>query len=199
MYWLFVAFCFAQFAGRLGASIVVAGLTRLLPIPSLAAPLTLTLSGLMAAVVSAAAFTYNSMSTFWVYSIISAYVYGSLWFLIFPLSMPDLYVRGDARNLSFYYIYGLLSLSPAFGPFAFNLLSGLLYDQHADPTSHLCTGAVCYHLYFGIATVCLIVALLLCAATLLYLAKRPQDEPSEVLVIASSNTSYTTIENEEGV
>lgn len=45
-------------------------------------------------------------------------------------------------------VFGLLSLSPAFGPMTFDAISGKLYDEHANSHSHDCVGAVCYSTYF---------------------------------------------------
>ena len=79
---------------------------------------------------------------------LAGHCFGSFWVLM-PVIVAELW--GDKSAGS---IYGLLGASPAVGSLVLNtLVAGRVYDAHADATTRICHGTVCFRSTFQLAAV----------------------------------------------
>ena len=102
----------------------------------------------------------------YILSALNSLAYGTTWVVLFDLAHPGRSLTAaqysDAR-LTFVHVYSFSNLAPAFGPLLFDVLSGRLYDQHADAAAHTCLGSRCYHTYFIITAAVLVVCVVVSA------------------------------------
>ena len=115
------------------------------------------------AVESLIGWLWNSALFMYILSGLNAFAYSGLWMAIFDVCQPGKVLK-DAQSvgLAFMHLYGFFALAPAFGPMAFDSLSGYLYDRYADPHTHQCYGMQCYSTYFLIMFVVQCGVVLLC-------------------------------------
>lgn len=186
-YYIFVVFCVAQLVGRISSG----GLLFLLKLKlhkGISMTLLVVLMCAITTLVAICAGSYDSEVVYWFYACANAFTYGSLWYLIFILSDSSALLGNS--SISFFHSYGILALSPAFGPFVFNIISGVIYDHYADPDTHLCYGQVCYRWYFIITAIvmCFVLCLSIFLVFLTWRKLRKSILAESVEEIASINT-----------
>lgn len=100
----------------------------------------------------------------------AAISYGGSWVLIIGI-LADFYGKDDFGK-----DYGLIAMGPAISGMIFNSLSAKLYEGHADETSGVCIGAVCYRDAFFVTAASATIGYLI---LLLLLPARPHTRQEE--------------------
>ena len=107
-------------------------------------------------------------------------------------SMYPLITSDEFGLEGFGYTWGWVMLSTPIANFAFQTLSGHIYDSNTEPGTKQCYGEHCYHLTFLVSALCCFAGFLI---SLLLLRKNPLQPPTKVKEISVKDSVHTQLIN----